>query len=448
MDLTFHGADVGPRGALDRLALPARGRSRSRRPRARELCGTNCCPPRSDGDRLEALLDDVQPELVVFNERNYAEQGPLCDIALSRGLNVIQFVGGFEDDTLVFKRYTAATKGIHPRSLATSRGSASSDWLDAASGSRELDAGVHTPLRPGRDLPRALEPGLDARAFAGRARGELGLDPARKTAVVFSHVLWDANMFYGTRPLRDQEEWFVETVRAACANDRVNWMVKLHPANVWKLQARRLRGRARRADARSGSTSATCRRTSRSSTRTPTSARGRSSTSPTGAHDPRLGGFELPCFGRPALTAGTGFYSGRGFTVDSESREEYLGRLARIEEIAAAGDGAGRAGAQARVRAVPRAARRGSRASARSSSRSSASTARRGETRGVGAGRPRSSRAADDLRRLGDWAVELTRPRLPRGRPALVASDVLVRHDGSGDPREPERCRRQRRREP
>jgi hypothetical protein len=33
------------------------------------------------------------------------------------------------------------------------------------------------------------------------------------------------------------------------------------------------------------------------------------------------------------LTAGTGFYSGRGFTVDSETAEEYLGRLERIEEL-------------------------------------------------------------------------------------------------------------------
>src|SRR5262249_22175954 len=42
-------------------------------------------------------------------------------------------------------------------------------------------------------------------------------------------------------------------------------------------------------------------------------------------------GWELPCFGVPALTAGTGFYSGRGFTIDSATREEYLARLGRIE---------------------------------------------------------------------------------------------------------------------
>jgi hypothetical protein len=42
---------------------------------------------------------------------------------------------------------------------------------------------------------------------------------------------------------------------------------------------------------------------------------------------------ELPCFGVPTLTAGTGRCHGLGFTVDSESREQYLGRLAHIEEL-------------------------------------------------------------------------------------------------------------------
>src|SRR5262249_30572722 len=44
-------------------------------------------------------------------------------------------------------------------------------------------------------------------------------------------------------------------------------------------------------------------------------------------------GIELPCFGVPALTAGTGFYAGRRFTIDSKTRTEYLDRLRRIENV-------------------------------------------------------------------------------------------------------------------
>jgi hypothetical protein len=161
----------------------------------------------------------------------------------------------------------------------------------------------------------------------------LGLDPAKKTAVLYSHILWDANMFYGEDLFPDQEEWFVETVRAAAASPRVNWIVKLHPANVWKLKREGIEGALdeetaiRQAVGDLPPHVAVVRPESEISTR-----------SIFGVTDYGITirgsvGFELPCFGVPVLTAGTGFYAGRGFTVDSASAREYLGRLRRIEEI-------------------------------------------------------------------------------------------------------------------
>ena len=65
---------------------------------------------------------------------------------------------------------------------------------------------------------------------------ELGLDPTKRTAVMFSHVLWDANLFYGKDLFDNYGHWFVETVKAAVANPRLNWVIKLHPANLWKRE--------------------------------------------------------------------------------------------------------------------------------------------------------------------------------------------------------------------
>jgi hypothetical protein len=139
-------------------------------------------------------------------------------------------------------------------------------------------------------------------------------------------------MFYGEDLFADQEAWFVETARAAAENVRVNWIVKLHPANVWKLKREGIE------DARDEETMirealggvpahiAVVRPESDISTR-----------SIFGVTDYGITirgsvGFELACFGVPVLTAGTGFYSGRGFTVDSATSDEYVARLRRIEE--------------------------------------------------------------------------------------------------------------------
>ena len=44
-------------------------------------------------------------------------------------------------------------------------------------------------------------------------------------------------------------------------------------------------------------------------------------------------GIEMPCFGKPTMTAGTGRFAGLGFTVDSANREEYLERIRTIEQL-------------------------------------------------------------------------------------------------------------------
>jgi hypothetical protein len=44
-------------------------------------------------------------------------------------------------------------------------------------------------------------------------------------------------------------------------------------------------------------------------------------------------GIEASCFGIPVLTAGTGRYDRKGFTIDSDSPGDYLEKIARITKI-------------------------------------------------------------------------------------------------------------------
>jgi hypothetical protein len=280
----------------------------------------------------ERLLADLEPTLMLFLERNYAAEAPISDVGLVQGLDVVQYVSGPQDDTLIFKRFTRETRREHPRSLSEE------SWLRV----REL------PWTPERDaelddefakrygnawaLSRRIQSWTEDRP-RGEVIAELGLDPAKKTAVLYSHILWDANMFYGEDLFADQEEWFLETVRAAVANPSVNWIVKLHPANVWKLKRERIEGARdeetaiREAVGELPAHVAIVRAESEISTR-----------SIFGLTDYGITirgsvGFELPCFGVPVLTAGTGFYSGRGFTIDSATPEQYLERLHSIQTI-------------------------------------------------------------------------------------------------------------------
>jgi hypothetical protein len=330
--LTFHGASIGRNilatvsralheGAVDLRDPRVRAKLEELLPRTLEATIA-----------AERLLDDLHPELVLFLERNYAAEAPISDVALARGLNVVQYVSGSQDDTLVFKRFTRETRREHPRSLSE----VSWDAVQRMPWTTDHETAVDEEFAKRYGNAWALSRRIQAWT-SDRPRDEvvsaLGLDPAKKTAVLFSHILWDANMFYGEDLFADQEEWFVETVRVAASNPAVNWIVKLHPANVWKLKREDLEdvrdeeAAIREAVGEVPPHVAVVRPDSDISTR-----------SIFGVTDYGITirgsvGFELPCFGVPVLTAGTGFYSGRGFTIDSATPEEYLARLRRVEEI-------------------------------------------------------------------------------------------------------------------
>jgi hypothetical protein len=293
--------------------------------------------------RARALIEKLQPRLGVANEVNYAQWGPLVDHTIALGGSVIQFVQPWRDDALFCKRLVPETRRLHPASISPETFAAIDAEPWTAQKEAELGA-VFADLYGGKWVRQRVNQQNTERFDASAVIAELGLDPAKKTAAVFSHVLWDANLFWGEDLFEDYGEWFVETLRAAAANERVNWIVKLHPANRWKRQ---LDG----VDTELAELALIRRHLGELPPHVklvlPETKISADSLYPLidwGVTVRGTIGMELPCFGIPALTAGTGRYSGLGFTEDSSSREEYIGRLGRIDEI-------GRLGPEAILRA-------------------------------------------------------------------------------------------------
>ncbi len=282
-------------------------------------------------DAAHRLYDEAAPSLVLFCERGYTPFGDLFDVALARGLNVVQWLGSHIDHALHFKRYTYDTRTAHPISLHPATWDAVRR-MDLPNDEAFLDdyrAKYATGDYNRRHNLQAGKPILGREALMDK----LGLDPAKKTAVIFSHILWDATFFYGKGLFPDYAQWLVETVRAACGNDRVNWLVKLHPVNVWRLGLDGYTGElAEHALLREhlGALPSHIKLVE------PDAAFNTASL--WGVVDYALTvrgtvGMELPMFGATVLTAGTGRYAGLGFTVDSDTREQYLARVASVQDL-------------------------------------------------------------------------------------------------------------------
>jgi hypothetical protein len=160
---------------------------------------------------------------------------------------------------------------------------------------------------------------------------DLSLDPERRTAVVFTHVLWDATLFFGVDLFANYADWLVRTVESAIQNPSINWIVKAHPANVFRGRHGDVSGGSREVSLLQDNFGQLPDHVRLLLPETRISTTSLYEFADYGLTVRGTAGIEMACFGKRVFTAGTGTYDGLGFTTDSSSAGEYLERLASIE---------------------------------------------------------------------------------------------------------------------
>lgn len=281
---------------------------------------------------VERLLSSVNPEMILLNEPNGMPMGVLTDLAVKKGINCIFFAQPSRDDAFIFKRITKETRRTHPNSLnfGTFKKVCARPW--SAVEDEELDVEFKNRYGGKWFLQTRNQPDVVEKSKSELIT-ELGLDSNKKIAVIFSHILWDANLFYGEDLFNDYGDWFVQSIESACANDKVNWIIKLHPANIWKRTRENVTGELAEVALLKTMIGDLPKHVTLLYPSSKVSTLSLFRCMDYGITVRGTVGMELPCFGVRTFTAGTGRYSGLGFTDDSATKEEYLGKLATIESF-------------------------------------------------------------------------------------------------------------------
>ena len=283
-------------------------------------------------DAAQKVIAAVRPKMAIFLERGYTPAGEVFDSCLAMGVDTIQWLGAPQADQLIFKRYNMPNHDQHPLALSdtTWRFLKETPWTQGDDDNvieyltRNYEAGSwfnRQELQAGKKIQSREE-----------IVASLKLDGLKKTAVIFCHILYDATFFYGDSLFSDYERWLIEAVRGAIANDNLNWVVKVHPVNVWRskmdsVAMEQLEVAAIRREF--GDLPAHVRILPAD---TDINTYSLFSFIDYGLTVRGTIGLELPCFGIPVVTAGSGRYSGRGFTIDPRSPEEFADVLANLHE--------------------------------------------------------------------------------------------------------------------
>jgi hypothetical protein len=333
IDLRYSGVRVGKYAASTALRHLRVGRPNVTDPVVRKVLTSFLHRSICYAHAAKAALNTISPHLALSVDLGYSPRGELFDSCLAAGLDTITWNAAHRNNQLMLKRYTRENHSVHPASLSwrTWQDLQVKPWTDAER-VRLQEELVGSYVR-GEWYAEVGTQFHTEQVKPDDVRNILGLDRRKKTAVIFSHIFWDGTFFYGMDLFGSYEEWFLETLKAACVNRDVNWVVKLHPANIVK-------------NSRDGV---------HSEPSEITAIRSLGDALPGHIHillpDSRMStlslysimdycvtvrgtvGIEAASFGIPVLTAGTGRYDRLGFTIDSDSKAQYLDRLTRIANI-------------------------------------------------------------------------------------------------------------------
>lgn len=285
------------------------------------------------GQVAEYVYDQYNIRHLFVAEIFFEEYGSFYYTALARNLNIVKFTGTVRDDAVIFQHMTRTNDRRHHASLSQTNWEKVKTLPFMKKEEYELTQNFQDRYgnkwhRAKRNHPNAIIMSVE------EARRILGIPEGRKVVVIYSHILYDALLFFGTDLFDDYAQWLVETVRSACQNNGVEWLVKVHPSNLWRGELDALlKGRyeeERLLGKEFGQLPSHVRVISPETKINPYTW---FQLADYGITVRGTAGLEMAALGKSVITAGTGRYEGNGFTIDPRDKEEYRAVLRNIQNL-------------------------------------------------------------------------------------------------------------------
>ena len=255
----------------------------------------------------------MRPDRVLLTHGLYATWGPLRTVLAEAGIPVICY-------DKARKRYTEQFTWKH-----------SSDTWDVSS---EWERVKDRPLTPAQAAK--LDAYLASRrthsadtmvynrtpeAAADATRAQLGLDPSRHTAVMFTNVIWDGASVQREIVFPTPVQWVAETVEWYRRHPDRQLVVRIHPAELVIGTAQPFADllRARIADMPPNVRVV--------EPHEPINSWSLLNIADLGIVHTTTVGMELALEGTPCIIVSSSTYRGKGFTVDASTPQEYFGML-------------------------------------------------------------------------------------------------------------------------
>lgn len=271
----------------------------------------------------QAALSDWQPDVFATTHNIYSEWGPACQTFIKAGTPVYRHIASILQNHVMVRRSDGTHTG-HPYYCDDDR------WERLASSPLtqkedvELDAFMDML---GKGSNSQLEYFGEAPQKPEALRERFAIPDGKKVWGIFCPLPWDAHLSADPLLFSDVDEWLVETVRCAAAIKDVIWLVKMHPAESVRDSRISMMEVLSEAFPELPDNIRVITGDERINTH------GLIRILDGGITTRGTTGLELALNGKQAMASGSSHYGFKGFTLDSETVDEYFANMRRAPEL-------------------------------------------------------------------------------------------------------------------
>lgn len=275
------------------------------------------------------VIRKLKPVSVLTSHGVFVDYAPPISEARLKGLNYVSWDSGYAD----FLHYFSASESANEPGL---RGISKIQWQKIKTTSltdsenRRLDDYMYNRYFKGASTDLILKSSPENPEALKR---KLHIDNDNPTIVLFAHVNWDAVLGSRAMLFDNANQWVVESVKKMSEIKDVNWIIKMHPGEV--------------SDGTLFTTYDVIQKEFDSipdhikiiRNDTEINTYGLYQLVDAGITVLGTAGAELPLSGKPIITTGEAHYSGKGFSIDAKSKEEYFSILENARDLKPLTDG-------------------------------------------------------------------------------------------------------------
>ena len=282
----------------------------------------------------QKLLKEENISMLIFTEVFMEEYGSIYYAALKMNLNIIRMAGTVRDNAIVVQHLTEESDRTHFSSFNKNT------WLRllkkplSEKVKIQLDQNFHDRYSDKWDMSSRNQPNTEIMDI-DKAKILSNVPPDKKVAIIYSHILYDTLFFNGEDIYKNYADWLIETIRAACKNENLYWLIKIHPSNTWRGELDSLVEKGKYEELRiiEKKIGALPNHIDFIYPDTPISPYTWLQIADIGITTRGTSGIELGALGKTVLTAGTGRYEEIGFTINSKTPQEYENNLKNLHKV-------------------------------------------------------------------------------------------------------------------